>query len=67
MIYLWRNNQEKRLKMGSKLALKEDFFCAQKGTIDVLISLRAHERHLANRIIRQFNEEIHYPLQSVAS
>ncbi|MCV9385715.1 hypothetical protein [Reichenbachiella ulvae] len=67
MIYLWRNSLEKRLKAGSKSALKNDFQSHPAGTIDVLMSLEADNWLLANRIIQKFNPEIEWAVQYIQS
>lgn len=56
MIYLWRNCQDRRVKMGSRTVLREEYINSPDGTINVLAVMSPTQVDLAKNILKQFGE-----------
>ncbi|MBU2914239.1 MULTISPECIES: hypothetical protein [Reichenbachiella] len=56
MIYLWYNTEEKRLKMGQRVDLKNDYLHYDESSISVVNQLKSTEQFTAMKIIKRFEE-----------
>ncbi|UXP30810.1 hypothetical protein N6H18_10640 [Reichenbachiella agarivorans] len=56
MIYLWYNTEEKRMKMGGRQELKDDYVYYGEWSISVLNQLKPAQLYTAIKIVKRFDE-----------